>query len=276
MTLIIIPVAFAAGSNFQPGPYNATKNLNVRYLPRAGSVRINHLHKGDEVSVKRSVRGWCEIELKRYRQAWVNCSFLSPVTAGAAQAPAVSKYADFDGVAVGKTEQGNWTLGINDAKVTMEEYGDMECPFCVSNFSSVFPQIFKNYIATGKVKYVYHDFPLSFHAQAANAAIAVLCAGDQDKFWQMHEAVFNNQDVWSAVDGLSAFDSIAKSLVLKMDDFDACLKAEKYKSQIDADYAGGILKGVDGTPTFFINGVEIMGAVPYETFAAAIDGALGK
>lgn len=276
LVLMLFPTAMAASVSYQTGLHQAKTNVNVRILPRANSARINHLHKGETVNVKRVVGGWCEIDLKKYKHAYVNCSLLEAGSTGAvvAQTPAISKYADFIGVAVGKTEQGNWTLGSNDAKVTMEEYGDLECPFCAAYFTTTFPQIFQNYILPGKVKYVYHDFPLSFHAQSENAAVASLCAGEQDQFWLMHTSVLINRDTWSVTEGLSAFDGLAKDMGLKMADFDACMVGNAFKAQIDADYAAGLLKGVNGTPSFFVNGEAIMGAVPYETFAAAIDAAL--
>lgn len=272
---VFIPVVLAEGIVMQPGSYMAEKNVNVRLLPKAGSHRIDHLHKGQEIKVKRVVKGWCEIEYKKYWHAYVDCSFLEAAGASGKDVQKVSEYADFNGVAVGKTQDLNWTLGSPDAKVVMEEFSDMQCPYCAYYFVNTFPEIFKNYIATGKVKYVFYNFPLAFHEHSSDAAGAAYCAGGQGKFWQMHEKIMENQDQWSLSDRFKEIMlGYAAELGLDPNVFDACIAGDFSKEQIYTDVTVGFKKGVAGTPTFFVNGQQITGAVPYETFAEAIDAAL--
>ena len=90
-------------------------------------------------------------------------------------------------------------LGDANAKVTVIEFTDFQCPFCGRHFEQTFGQIKENYVDSGKVKYVLRDFPLSFHPHAEEAAEAAECANDQGKFWEMHDELFSNQAEWSAL-----------------------------------------------------------------------------
>jgi|GEM_PF-3907892 len=278
LVLMLVPAAMAAGVSFQPGMYQSKTNVNVRILPRFTSARINHLHKGETVNVKRVVGGWCEIDLKKYKHAYVNCSLLEAGSAGAVVAQAVTQttaFADYNGVDVSKNPDGSWSLGSRDAKVVMEEFGDMQCPFCGRFFVGTFSKIFIDYIETGKVRYVYYNFPLSFHPGARSAAMASLCAGEQDKFWQMHAMILEKQIEWGTEnDVVSSFDGYAKDLGLNTDNFGSCIDKDTYAGQLADDLALAEKRGVFGTPMFYINGTELMGSQPYEVFSAAIDGAL--
>jgi|WetSurMetagenome_2_1015567.scaffolds.fasta_scaffold153045_1 protein-disulfide isomerase len=279
LILMFVPAALAESVNYQTGLHQAKMNVNVRALPKASSTRINHFHKGDTVNVKRVVGGWCDVELKKYKHAYVNCSLLEAVsgTPVSAEQGNLGAYADYNGVKVSRNSTGNWTLGSADAKVVMEEFGDMQCPFCGNYFIDTFPKIFSNYITTGKVKYVFYNFPLSFHLWARTAAMASLCAGEQDKYWQMHALILENQSDWrgETVDS-GAFDGYAKSLGLKMGDFGTCMEKERFGDQIAVDLAVASKREVSGTPTFFINGTALLGSQPYEVFSDAIETALNK
>jgi protein-disulfide isomerase len=278
LILVFAPAAMAASAVTQPGTYQASKNINVRLFPRAGSLRIDHLHKDQEIKVKRVVKGWCEIEYKKYWHAYVDCSFLAAVSG----APVIENKpvgADFNGVEVSLTDSGNWSLGSPDAKVVIEEFSDMQCPFCGYYFADTFPKIFSNYIATGKVRYVYYNFPLKFHQYSRVAAAAALCAGEEGKFWQMHEKIMNSQSDWETAATLD--DVKSKMIGYAMDDLkmdadamDVCLAGDAFESKMDEDYAVGLAKGVEGTPSFFINGRQITGAMPYESFEASIEAAM--
>ncbi len=167
--------------------------------------------------------------------------------------------------------------GDADATVTLIEFTDYECPFCKRHFEQTMPEIVKNYVDTGKVKYVVRDFPLSFHANAHKASEATECAAEQGKFWEMHAKIFENQGSWSA-DAAGSFKKYAKELGLKAS-FDACLDNGDMAAEVDADLAAGSAAGINGTPGFWIvsddgESKSISGAYPYATFQAAFDAML--
>lgn len=171
-------------------------------------------------------------------------------------------------------------IGEDDAPITVIEFTDFQCPFCNRHYEQTYKQIKKNYIDTGKVKYVSRDFPLGFHQFAQKAGEAAECADDQGKFWEMHGLLFANQATWSALpDALPTFAQYAKDLSLNMSTFDSCLSTGKYKDEVIKDQADGSASGIDGTPGFWILGPDgknqkISGAYPYETFSAAFDAML--
>ena len=160
--------------------------------------------------------------------------------------------------------------GDPDAPVTIIEFSDFECPFCGRWYSSTLPQIEEQYIKTGKVKLVYRDFPLSFHAQAQIAAEAAECADDQDKFWEMHDKIFENQPLLSE----ASLKQWAIEIGLDTGEFESCLSSGKHKSEIQNDLNEGQQYGVTGTPGFFVNGKLLVGAQPFSVFQQAIDAEL--
>ena len=162
-------------------------------------------------------------------------------------------------------------LGSKTAKVTIVEFSDYECPFCGRHFEQTYPQLKKDYIDTGKVQLVFKDFPLSFHPQAQKAAESARCAGEQGKYWEMHDKLFSNQQSLS-VENEKKW---AKELGLNTAKFDSCLDSGKYASAVQADSNYGQSIGVSGTPAFFINGKKLVGAQPYSSFQAAINAELG-
>jgi protein-disulfide isomerase len=161
--------------------------------------------------------------------------------------------------------------GGSDAKVTIVEYSDFQCPFC-SKASATVAEIEKKY--GNKVKVAFKNFPLPFHSQARLAAEAALCANEQSSnlFWKMHDAMFADQ---SKLDKENLMAS-AKKVGAKEAEFKACLEATKYKAVIDADMAQGQKIGIKSTPTFFINGKLVSGAQPLEVFSEVIDEELAK
>jgi protein-disulfide isomerase len=139
----------------------------------------------------------------------------------------------------------------------------------------VFPQIVQEYIDTGKIRYIYKNYPLSFHPWANKAAGAAECAGEQGKYWDMHEILFGSQDQWSSSDdAVPFFKQSAGTLKLDQAKFDACLDGDKYAAKIQADMQEGTLAGVSGTPAFRVNGMPLSGAQPFEQFKQVIDYAL--
>ena len=137
-------------------------------------------------------------------------------------------------------------LGAADATVTLVEFSDYQCPFCRRHKEQVMPALVKNFVDTGKLKYVMREFPLAMHANAKGAAQAALCAGDQGQYWQMHDKMFDNQRQL-AVENLKAFGA---ELGLDSAVFDACLDEGKYAQQVSDDLTAGGRMGVTGTPAF--------------------------
>jgi len=159
--------------------------------------------------------------------------------------------------------------GPKDAPVTIVEFSDFECPYCGAAHDTV-EQVMNTY--AGKVRLVYRQFPLSFHPHAAKAAEASLCAADQGKFWEYHEALFKNQKKLDLPD-LKAH---AGEVGLDTQKFSQCLDSGDKMKAVDADQQAGLAVGVGGTPAFFINGIFLNGAQPIDEFKKVIDGELAS
>lgn len=168
--------------------------------------------------------------------------------------------------------------GDPDAPVTMVEFSDFQCPFCQRYFLQTYPKLVEKYVDTGKVRYIFKDFPLtSIHPQAVVAANAAHCAGQQEAYWAMHDKLYEGQSRWSGNSKAGeVFKDFASELGLDIDQFNACLEAKQFSNEIFADLQEGIAAGVTGTPAFFINGVFISGARPYEDFEQVIEQQLGQ
>ncbi|MBI4160419.1 MAG: DsbA family protein [Candidatus Yanofskybacteria bacterium] len=165
-------------------------------------------------------------------------------------------------------------LGNKNAKIEIVEFSDFQCPFCRSFWSDTFVQIKKDYVDTGKAKFVYKHFPLSFHPAAHVSAEAAECAADQNKFWEMHDKMFGEQEKLGQ--GTIQYDKPeiqkwAGQIGLNMTQFNQCLDSGKYVKRVDDDFAYGSQVGVSGTPTTFVNGQRIVGAQPFASFKAIID-----
>ena len=168
------------------------------------------------------------------------------------------------------------------AKVTLVEFSDYQCPFCARHARDSFPQIDRDYVQTGKVRYVLRDMPIeSIHPLAFKAAEAVHCAAEQKKFWQMHQRIFANQNAVGRKD-LTAH---ARALGLDIAAFDKCVDSAKHAGRIRRDMADAKNLGITGTPTFFVGlsdptgaqvkaAQKIVGAVGYPTFSQAIEALL--
>jgi len=161
-------------------------------------------------------------------------------------------------------------LGSEDAPVTMIEFSDYECPFCARYFTQTYDQIKKTYVDTGKVKIVFRDFPLSFHPKAQKAAEAAECAGEQGKYWEMHDKLFENQQTLDII----SLKRYANEIGLNIAEFSPCLDSGQMAAEVKKDFSDGQAAGVRGTPAFFINGRLISGAQPFSAFQQAIDAEL--
>lgn len=154
--------------------------------------------------------------------------------------------------------------GPANAPITIVEFSDFECPFC-SRINPTIDQVMAKY--GDKVRVVFRQFPLSFHANAEKAAQASLCANEQGKFWQLHDAMFANQRAL----GVDQLKAKAGELGLDAAAFGTCLDSGRHAATVKADIEAGSAAGVSGTPALFINGRFINGAVPFEQVADVID-----
>ncbi len=160
-------------------------------------------------------------------------------------------------------------VGPVDAPVVIVQFAEFQCPYCGKARESV-DQVLANY--EGKVKFVFRDFPLDFHANAIPAAIAANCAGQQDKYWQVHDAFMKNQQALAEGDLLRA----ARESGVDMEKWELCRKDPAMEAEIKKDAADGAAVGVTGTPAFFVDGVFINGAQPYEKFKVIVEAGLKK
>ena len=180
-----------------------------------------------------------------------------------------------------KVDNGHLPIkGKSNAKVTIVEFSDFQCPFCKQYIDQTDSQIQDQYVKTGKAKFVYRHFPLtSIHPNAQKAAAASECANEQNQFWNYHDLLYKNQDTWSPLtsdDAASSFVDYAGQLGMDPDQFKTCLDTDKYKDNVDKDTAAGNKAQVDGTPAFFINGYRLTGAQPFSEFQKVIDADLKK
>ena len=169
--------------------------------------------------------------------------------------------------------------GDKNAKVTLVEFTDYQCPFCSRHMRDTFPQIENDYIKTGKIRYVLREFPLeSIHPQAVKAAEAAGCASDQGKYWEMHDRLFANQNALAP----AQLTSHAEALSLDAAKFKTCLDTGKFTAKVRKDLSDAQKYGATGTPTFFIGLTDpkssdvkavrkIVGAQTYAAFKDAID-----
>ncbi len=179
------------------------------------------------------------------------------------------------------------TMGDPDAPVKLEIWEDFQCPACKNFSEDIEPLLIQNYVATGKVYYIFHHYPFiddySSSRESDQAANASMCAGEQGRFWDYKKILFAN---WNGENNGSFADrklvAFAESLGLDKDKFNSCFNANTFKAQIDQDFTDGVDAGVTGTPAIFVAGVFVVnpngeGYIPsYEDIAAAIEAAIAK
>jgi protein-disulfide isomerase len=165
-----------------------------------------------------------------------------------------------------------YTLGSDSARIEVTEYSDFECPFCAAFASVQMPVIREQLIATGKVRWRYRDYPLPVHQYSRYAALAAQCAGEQGKFWEMHDQLFNNHQ-WAQTgkNPQSLFRDLAKAVGVDLDKYDACMAGQRYAGRIEASAQEGAALGVGGTPTFFVNGRRFDGRATSDAFKSLAD-----
>lgn len=174
-------------------------------------------------------------------------------------------------------------LGNKNAKVTLIEFSDYECPFCKKYFTDTYPQIKKDYIDTGKVKMVFRDLPLGFHQNAPKQAEAAECArkqGGDTVYFKYHDQIFTKTTSGGTGLALDQLPVIAKELGLNVNKFQKCLDSGEFKNEVEKDLSDAGKVGASGTPTFLIgkstgngeiDGVKVVGAQPYSAFKTIID-----
>jgi protein-disulfide isomerase len=164
-----------------------------------------------------------------------------------------------------------YEMGSANAPVTIVEYSDFQCPYC-GNFATVqMPEVRSQLIEAGKVRWRFRDFPL--HDHSTTAAMAANCAGEQGKFWPMHDRLFGEQFQWaqSNKDPSKQFREYAKGAGVDLDRYDACMDSRRYENRIKASQQEGIALGAHGTPTFFVNGRHFEGRPTSDVMKALVD-----
>lgn len=174
---------------------------------------------------------------------------------------------------VGNLADDDPVLGDPNARVTLVEFGDFQCPFCGRFFQTTEVQIIEKYVKTGKARFVYRDFPLSaIHNEAQKSAEAAECANEQSKFWPYHNILYQRQSDL----GQQNYKKWAGELGLNSKQFNECLDSGKYVQEVEKDLRDGQAAGVNGTPSTFVNGRIVQGAVPFAQFEAIIEEELKK
>ena len=167
-----------------------------------------------------------------------------------------------------------YTWGSDSAPVEVTEYGDFECPACAGFAVVQMPTIKEQLIATGKVRWRYRDYPLPMHPYSRLAAHAAHCAGEQGKFWEMHDQLyFNHGWAQTGKNPTGLFRDFARAAGVDLARYDACMESGRYASRIEFSRQEGEQRLVNGTPTFYINGVMYNGRNNSDAFKAAIDSA---
>lgn len=162
-----------------------------------------------------------------------------------------------------------YSKGNANAPVVITEYSDYECPFCAKFTLEILPQLQADYFESGKVLFVFKDYPVPVHQKAQKAAEATYCAGEQreDAFWEMHIKLFSNQENLE----LNNLKTYAEEIGLELNAFNNCLDVEKYKNLVLRNRQQGAELDVSATPTLFINDEKVVGLQPYENLVKVIE-----
>ncbi len=168
------------------------------------------------------------------------------------------------------------SIGREDAPVLIEEYADFQCPYCGMVATLTVPQIIENYVQTGKARYVFYDFPLHPGVSQLGAE-AARCAGDQNAFWPMKKVLFGRMREWGRErDPSRIFREYAEALGLDGKALAECVESQRHREVVLASQRRARQLGLNSTPTFFINGRRVEGAMGYDQMAALIEEELAK
>jgi protein-disulfide isomerase len=164
------------------------------------------------------------------------------------------------------SEDDDPVFGPEDAPITIIEFSDFECPYCRKWHIEVWPRLQEAY--EGQIRLVYRDFPLTnIHPNATPAASAANCAREQDRYWEFNERLFSGVNDLS----VSGYQAYAEELEMDMSAFGECLDSGRYNDEVMADFEYAANLGVSSTPTFFVNGIPVVGAQPYDVFSQLIE-----
>lgn len=172
-----------------------------------------------------------------------------------------------------------YVMGSPSAPIEVTEFGDFECPQCGRFATLTEPDVRSRLVNTGQIRFRYIDFPLDIHKNTWNASRAAACADQQGKFWQMHDAIFANQDRWNgeATDNPDkVLKDIGKQIGLNTDQFDKCIDTKATQAKVQAHWKLAMDRHLDGTPTFIIGGQQIAAFLPYDQFKQLVDDAIAK
>jgi len=172
-----------------------------------------------------------------------------------------------------------YLLGSPSAPVEVIEFADFECPACGQFAALTAPDIRTRLVNTGQVRIRFIDFPLAMHKNTWDASLAAACANDQGKFWEMHDALFANQDKWNGETTSrprGPISELAKGIGLDLSKYGACMDNDTHRAQIQANEQEGERRQIGQTPTFIFNGTVVPGALPYDTYKRYVDEALAK
>lgn len=260
---LVLPLRAQQPPAQKPAAQPAPTNQDIEALKR----QIQALIAG-QIAVQKQLD-----EIKAMLKAGAGAQAQAPAPAPPPAIATVDHVIDIAGAAV---------KGAPNARVAIIEFSDYECPFCSRHALQTLPELAKEYIDTGKVRYVFRNLPLeSIHPNAMRAAVAAECAGEQGKYWQLHDRMFANQ---RALD-LTTLVNHGKAEGLDATRFQQCVSSDKYAAKIRADQTDAERVGATSTPSFFIAVLTpgdakaravrmIRGAYPYPTFKAAIDSVL--
>ena len=170
-------------------------------------------------------------------------------------------------------------MGSDSALVEVVEFADFECPACGQFASLTKPDVVTRFVNTGLIRFRFVDFPLQMHPNARAAHLAGWCAGEQNKFWEMHDAIFSVQDRWSGYATRRpnrVFSDLAKQVGVNMDQYESCVSSNKYAGQIQSNVDEGIKRQVGGTPTFFIGRMRVSEPLSFDEFKRYVDQAVAQ
>jgi protein-disulfide isomerase len=172
-----------------------------------------------------------------------------------------------------------YVIGDTNAPVVIEEFADYECPSCANYAVITEPDVRKRIVSAGLAYYKYYDFPLPGHNHSPAASLAAACADEQQKFWEMHDQLFTGQDQWGlgptnreVVDNPKpVFKRFAQNIGLDIAQWESCYDSGKYNDRVNANAGEALRRNVESTPTFFINGKKVIGAISYDEMKRLVD-----
>lgn len=170
-------------------------------------------------------------------------------------------------------------MGSDTAPLEVVEFADFECPACGTFATLAEPDVRTRLVNTGLIRFRFMDFPLNIHRNTRAGHGAAWCAGEQGKFWEMHDIIFQNQDRWNGEATSrpqTVLTDLARQIGVTMPQFESCMQTGKYAGQIQSNFDEGVRRKVPSTPTFFIGNRKVSSAIPYDKFKQHVDEVLAE